>query len=176
MKHKHKIRNKKGNVLIIEFVAILPLFFFLMLIFFDFLQLYTAVINNQLAAQAAMSEIAFMGQDGKEEYVVPTAVKKANAIISYATDKQQDSQAHQNYKYYLINKENGTERTLSHSMTTDNTFLVNGKKELADHRKEIWGFRIEGSYSFDNLSILDNSFTIHVKSSQYMGILKGIKS
>lgn len=186
MKYKFRNRNKKGNLLILEFISLIPLFGLITAIVFDFLQLYTVIINMTQATQAAASEIAFMGKDGDEEYVLPTAVKKANAIINYAVHKDADGTAHQTYTYYIKQKLTKEGKVINeyqpaefvdgipHDLQIWEGFLVPGQDQYADHRKEIWGFEIHTSFGFNNLSVLSYSYTIDLEAKQYMGILKGI--
>lgn len=178
MKKKY-IRNRKGNVLLLEFVSLIPMFFLLMVLMFDFMNLYTGTINMQQAAQAAMSEIAFMGKEGEEIKVVPNAVRKANAIISYAVTEGTDPlspTAHAPYTYRLINQQLNTSEELNHFMVEYSGFLKPGTEEYLDHNHEIWGFSIEREFEFEHVSLPFLSFSVDIKAVQYMGILKGVKN
>jgi hypothetical protein len=173
---KNHIRNKKGNVLILEFVALIPLFFLLMVVVFDFLQLYTGIINMQLASQSAMSEIAFMGKNGEEGAVVGNAIKKANAIISYALDKDPNGLSHNIYTYSLIDNQNGiVYQNLNHFTQSSSMFMETSIDKYKDHNREIWGFDIKRKFTFQNSSMFNFTFAIDINATQYMGILKGIK-
>ena len=175
-----RIRNKKGNLLIYEFVGLIPLFFILMMVMLDFLGLYSIAINMQLAAQSAMSEIAFMGQDGKEDEVMQNAVKKANSIISFAHDKNPNGDAHKDYDYYLIRYEVSDNplfnKEINHTNVQnefDKIFMDTTGDRYKDHRGEIWGFRIDKEYKIRGMSWFNYNYTFDMTTTQYMGILKG---
>jgi hypothetical protein len=175
---RYKLRNRKGNILILEFVALIPMFFLLMLILFDFLQLYTASITMQQASQAAISEISFAGKAGEEKNLVANGVKKANAIISYAVTQTPDSFAHTNYKYELIqynlNNQTNTYPLNDHINPSSFMFLSPDRQMYTDHFREIWGFKISHRFTYTNLAFINNQvFSFNIEATQYMGILRG---